>query len=177
MGGQDKGLILMNGKPLIEYVIERFAPQVDELVISANRNLDCYRRYGYRVVPDYLQGFQGPLAGISAGLEIVSAEFAVSAATDAPFLPLDLVDRLKTALKAAQVPAAVARHGDCLEPLYAMIDTSCAANLRAFLETGQRKVRQWYQQLGMTTADFSDLSDAFTNINTPDDLSGASSIP
>src|SRR5919205_1618672 len=99
MGGVDKGLQLLRGRPMIEHVLERLKPQVGEIVINANQNLDRYRVFGHRVVSDAIGGYAGPLAGLHAGLQAITNPLAVTVPCDSPFLPLDLVSRLKDSLK------------------------------------------------------------------------------
>ncbi len=94
MGGLDKGLVCYRGKPLVDWVIGCLRPQVDELLISANRNLGEYSSRGYRVVPDSLPDFQGPLAGVLACWGVAQNEWMLSVPCDVPRLPVDLVDRL-----------------------------------------------------------------------------------
>ncbi len=109
MGGVDKGLVALDGKPMVEHVLARLAPQVDAVLINANQNLDRYARLGVPVVPDAIPGFAGPLAGFSAGLAAAMTEFVVTVPCDSPFLPHDLVARLMTDLVAHRADLAVAR--------------------------------------------------------------------
>jgi len=99
MGGVDKGLQPLHGRPMVEHVLARLAPQVDEILINANQNLEAYAKFGHRVVPDAIGGFAGPLAGLHAGLAAASQPLAVTVPCDSPFLPLDLVARLRRALE------------------------------------------------------------------------------
>src|SRR5258706_11367559 len=98
MGGVDKGLQLLHGKPMIASVLARLAPQVTEIIINANQNLDTYARFGHRVIPDAIGGYAGPLAGLHAGLGEARHELVLTAPCDSPFLPLDLFARLKKEL-------------------------------------------------------------------------------
>src|SRR5919197_5324771 len=98
MGGVDKGLQLLHGRPMIAHVLARLAPQVDEIVINANQNLERYAAFGHRVVSDRISGFAGPLAGLHAGLEAISQPLALTVPCDSPFLPSDLVARLHAEL-------------------------------------------------------------------------------
>src|SRR6266481_9527870 len=98
MGGVDKGLQPLHGKAMVQHVLARLAPQVDEIVINANQNLERYGAFGHRVVSDRVGGFAGPLAGLHAGLEAISQPLAVTVPCDSPFLPADLVARLKSQL-------------------------------------------------------------------------------
>src|SRR5690606_26712302 len=98
MGGVDKGLQPLRGKPMAQWVIERFAPQVDELLINANQNIEKYQLLGHRIIPDAISGYAGPLAGLHRGLGEAAHPLVVTAPCDSPFLPLDLVAQLKAAL-------------------------------------------------------------------------------
>ena len=125
MGGVDKGLQLLDGRRLVERVIERLAPQVDTLVVNANRNLDAYAGLGYPVVADRIEGFAGPLAGIHAGLTACATPLLATAPCDAPFLPADLVARLRAALESQPSHIAVARTVDGLQPTFALMRRPC----------------------------------------------------
>ena len=128
MGGVDKGLQLLRGRPMVAWVIERFAPQVDEILINANQNLDDYARFGHRVVRDAIGGFAGPLAGLHAGLKANAHPLVVTVPCDSPFLPLDLVARLHAALVAAHADLAVAKTGDQPHPVFSLVRASrCCA--------------------------------------------------
>jgi molybdopterin-guanine dinucleotide biosynthesis protein A len=168
MGGVDKGLKELRGKPMVQHVLERLAPQVDELVINANQNLERYRAFGYRVVADEIGGFAGPLAGLHAGLEAVKHPLAVTAPCDSPFLPLDLVSRLRDELKDNDL--AVAKTGTQPHPVFALVRRECRDSLQAFLAGGGRKIDAWYAALKVVEVSFDDEADAFRNINTPEEL-------
>jgi len=111
MSGEDKGLVDLAGRPMVERVIEALRPQVGSLLLSANRNLDRYAAYGYPVVADELDGFQGPLAGVLSALRSVATEFMVAVPCDAPCLPPDLVQRLHASCLADTADAAVVHDG------------------------------------------------------------------
>lgn len=138
MGGVDKGLQPLRGRPLVAHVIERLAPQVNEIVVNANQNLDAYRAFGHPVVPDEVGGFAGPLAGLHAGLGVARYALAVTVPCDSPFLPADLVARLAAALGAHQL--AVAKTGDQPHPVFCLVRTALRAHLGAFLAAGGRKI-------------------------------------
>ncbi|HYL89471.1 MAG TPA: molybdenum cofactor guanylyltransferase MobA [Burkholderiales bacterium] len=171
MGGVDKGLQPLHGRAMIEHVLSRLAPQVDEIVINANQNLERYRSLGYRVVSDQVGGFAGPLAGLHAGLAAVSRPLAVTVPCDSPFLPEDLVARLQRALGANDL--AVAKTGEQPHPVFALVRRSVAANLEAFLAGGGRKIDAWYASLKVVEVSFDDEADAFRNINTLEELGKA----
>ena len=170
MGGVDKGLQLLRGKPMAQHVIERFAPQVDELLINANQNIEQYQGLGYRVIPDAIGGFVGPLAGLHRGLSEATHPLVVTAPCDSPFLPLDLVAQLKAALDANNAELAVAKTGDQPHPVFSLCRTSVIPSLTAFLESGGRKIDLWYSQLKVVEVQFAEEA-AFRNINTREELS------
>ena len=171
MGGVDKGLQPFRGKPMVAHVIERLAPQVDELIINANRNPGDYARFGHRVVADEIPGFAGPLAGFERGLAHAMGELVVTVPCDSPFLPVDLVARLRAALESASAELAVARTGDQAHPVFCLMRREVLPSLQQFLGSGQRKIDRWYEALRVAHAAFDDEADAFLNINTRDELS------
>ena len=168
MGGVDKGLQLLHGRPMIAHVLARLAPQVDDIVINANQNHERYAAFGHRVVPDEIGGFAGPLAGLHAGLAVVSHPLAVTVPCDSPFLPEDLVARLHAQLGGNDL--AVAKTGEQAHPVFALVRRAVADNLRAFLASGGRKIDAWYAALRVVEVQFDDEADAFRNINTLEEL-------
>lgn len=171
MGGIDKGLQPFRGKPMAAHVIERLGPQVDELLINANRNLDEYGRFGHRVIADEIEGFAGPLAGFERGLAHARGRLVVTAPCDSPFLPEDLVTRLRAALEANRADLAVARTGDQAHPVFSLMRRDVHASLVEFLGCGQRKIDKWYGGLRVVEVPFDDEAQAFVNINTREELS------
>jgi molybdopterin-guanine dinucleotide biosynthesis protein A len=171
MGGVDKGLQLLHGKPMIEHVLARLAPQVDDIVINANQNQERYAAFGHRVVPDEIAGFAGPLAGLHAGLRAVAQPLAVTVPCDSPFLPADLVSRLHAELGANDL--AVARTGEQPHPVFALVRRTVVDNLQAFLANGGRKIDAWYAALRVIEVQFADEPEAFRNINTLEELGRA----
>ena len=170
MGGVDKGLTLLRGKPMAQWVIERFAPQVDEVLINANQYLDAYAAFGHRVFPDAIGGFAGPLAGLHRGLCEASHDLVATVPCDSPFLPLDLVSRLHTALQDTDAELAVARTGEQPHPVFCLCRKSVLGSLTSFLEGGGRKIDAWYSALRIVEVRFDDQPDAFSNINTEAEL-------
>jgi molybdopterin-guanine dinucleotide biosynthesis protein A len=169
MGGVDKGLQLLRGKPMIEWVLERLAPQVTEIVINANQNIHRYEKYRYRVVPDEIGGFAGPLAGLHAGLKAAAHPLVVTVPCDSPFLPADLVDRLESHL-GLHHHLAVAKTGQQPHPVFALMKREVRESLEGFLASGGRKIDAWYAALQVVEVNFDDEADAFRNINTLDEL-------
>jgi molybdopterin-guanine dinucleotide biosynthesis protein A len=176
MGGVDKGLVALGNRPLVAHVIERLAPQVGTVVINANQNIGHYRAFGYRVVPDAVGGFAGPLAGLHAGLNASATPFAMTAPCDSPFLPVDLVSRLGDVLVRDRAQLAVAKTFDQPHPVFALVDTTVLPHLAQFLQQGGRKIDAWYSTLAVVEVPFDDEADAFRNINTREELE-ASATP
>ena len=168
MGGVDKGLQLLHGKPMVAAVLARLAPQVAEILINANQNLEAYARFGHRVVPDAIGGFAGPLAGLHAGLGAAHHELAVTVPCDSPFLPADLVARLRRALQTNDL--AVAKTGAQPHPVFSLVRVSVLGHLARFLASGGRKIDAWYSTLKVVEVPFDDEADAFLNINTREEL-------
>ena len=167
MGSVDKGLQPLRGKPMVEWVLERLRPQVAEIVINANQNVQIYEKFGHRVVSDEIGGFAGPLAGLHAGLKAASHPVVVTVPCDSPFLPHDLVSRLQDRLSG---DLAVAKTGDQPHPVFALMKREVRESLEAFLAQGGRKIDAWYAALKVVEVSFDDEADAFRNINTLEEL-------
>lgn len=172
LGGRDKGLVLLKDRPLVAHVIARFAPQVEQLAISANRHLAEYAAFGHPVLADDLTD-AGPLAGIAPALERAAHPLLAIAPCDCPFLPADLVARLHEAFVREQADIACAAVGGRLQPVCALIDRRLAPSLRAYLETGGRKVDRWYAQHRLAIVDHPAACTDFANTNTPEELAAA----
>ena len=173
-GGQDKGLVEVAGRPMIDHVLDRFRPQVGRLLISANRNLDAYEAYGVPVIPDGDDMFRGPLAGVAVALQHAETRWVAVAPCDAPLLPEDLVSRLSTAtLGATAADIAVAHDGQRMQSMVALLRRDLAEDLDAYLSSGERKVDRWYARHDMRLVDFSDRAESFLNVNRPEDRASA----
>ncbi|WP_434516167.1 molybdenum cofactor guanylyltransferase MobA [Dechloromonas sp. ARDL1] len=170
MGGVDKGLQELQGRPMTAWVAERLAPQVDELLINANRNAERYAKFGYRVVADRIPDFAGPLAGLHAALSAATHPWVATAPCDSPFLPPDLVSRLASAMHAADAELAVARTHDQPHPVFCLCRREVLPHLTAYLHSGERKFERWYATLKTVQVPFDDVASAFENINTRDEL-------
>ena len=169
LGGQDKGLLELNGKPLIEFILDAIKPQVKTVIINANRNQDVYATYPYPVVSDDLTDFQGPLAGFAAALSACNTDYIITLPCDGPAVPADLTARLSKALIEDEAELAVAHDGQRMQPVYALIPRSLLSSLLTFLAAGDRKIDLWYAQHKVALADFSDVVESFFNINTEKD--------
>ena len=170
MGGIDKGLQELRGQPMVHWVVERLAPQVDELLINANQNGERYAAFGHRVVPDQIHDFAGPLAGLNAALSAASHPLVATAPCDAPFPPADLIPRLFSALTATGADLAVARTFDQPHPVFCLCRRDVLPHLTEFLAGGGRKIDRWYTTLKVVEVAFDDEADAFENINTREEL-------
>jgi molybdenum cofactor guanylyltransferase len=177
MGGVDKGLRTLRGRPLTAWVVERLAPQVDELLINANQNASDYARLGYRVIADAIGGYAGPLAGLHAGLAAASHPLIVTAPCDSPFLPSDLVARLHDALTTQAAQLTVAKTGDQAHPVFCLCRRDVLPHLEAFLSAGGRKIDAWYSTLKVVEVAFDDNAAAFSNINSPEELAAFEAAP
>ncbi|WP_456378877.1 molybdenum cofactor guanylyltransferase MobA [Thiolapillus sp.] len=170
MGGRDKGLVELGGRPMIRHVITALAPQAGTLIVNANRNLADYQALGYPVIRDELDGFQGPLAGILAALDVIHTPYLLCAPCDAPGLPLDLGRRLGAALQDQQGELAVVHDGENLQPAFALIPVALRHDLQEYLLRGERKLRSWCKAHRLALADYSDQPQAFANINNAAEL-------
>lgn len=172
MGGVDKGLVPLSGKPMAQWALERLAPQVDELLVNANQNAEAYAQFGHPIVPDAVGGFAGPLAGLHAGLRAAQHPLAVTVPCDSPFLAEDLVARLRAALDLNGADIAVAKTGEQSHPVFALVRRAVLPHLEAFLTSGGRKIDAWYATLKVVEVSFDDQPQAFSNINTREELAG-----
>jgi len=155
---------------LIAHALARFAPQVSEVLISANRNLDRYAGFGHAVVTDETSGFAGPLAGLLAAFSRARFELVCTVPCDSPFVPMDLVERLRDALRDSKADVAVARTVEGLHPVFALYRSAVRGDLGQYLAAGERKVRGWQAQVRRVEVSFDDSPEGFRNINTLEQL-------
>jgi molybdopterin-guanine dinucleotide biosynthesis protein A len=170
MGGVDKGMIPFLGKPMIAHVVEQLKPQVDHLLINANRENEAYESFGLSVIRDQIPDFAGPLAGLHSGMKHAKTEFVLSVPCDSPLLPNNLVMKLMMALQENNADIAIAKTGQQLHPVFCLCRTNLVLDLEKFLIDGGRKVEEWQIKYHLTMVSFEDQSVAFSNINTLDDL-------
>jgi len=171
MGGKDKGLVLLNDIALFRYVLETLRPQVNQLVISANRNIDIYQQSGVLVIADSLPDYPGPLAGMLAVMEAVESEWFLFSPCDTPNIPSDLVSSLWDGLDNTTVLAVWANDGERDHPGIALVHHSVKVALRAYLSAGERRVMQFLRSIGGRAVVFDKSPTDFANINTLDELS------
>lgn len=171
MGLRDKGLVELAGKPLIAHVITALRPQVDTLLISANRNIEQYAGFGYAVLRDAEAGYLGPLAGIATSMRQVKTPWLLCAPCDMPLLPADLGPRLCQCVADFSGPGCAVATGERAQPLCALLHRDLVDSLEQFLATGQRAALDWIALTGLGWCDFSDEAQCFLNLNTPADVS------
>ena len=184
MGGGDKCLLPVAGRPMLGRIIDRLAPQVDAIALNANGDAARFADWRLPVLGDSVEGFAGPLAGVLAGLDWAAGQGAdriVTVAGDTPFFPDDLALRLAAAAEAAGTSIALAAtpEGDRVvrHPTFGLWPVALRHDLRAALEDGLRKVVLWTDRHGAATALFpTDAGDPFFNVNTPDDLARAGAM-
>ena len=171
--GADKGFVTLAGRPLLVHVLSRFRPQVDEVVISANRHMEDYRRHCARVLADATDDHAGPLAGFAAAMATATTPHLAITPCDTPFIPSDMVDRLWRALVEKDAEISVVRTGMRLQPVFALLVTDLKDSLLQYLASGGHKVDAWYAGHRVAEVDFGADNEDFMNINTPDDLARA----
>lgn len=177
MGGGDKGLLPLGDSTLLDQVIDRLRPQVADLSLNANGDAERFLALGLPVIPDSVDGFAGPLAGVLAGLDwaaALGADSIVTAAADTPFFPCDLVPCLQLAAEGMAHPLALAatpdlKRGKARHPTFGLWPVALREDLRAALQDGVRKVVMWTDRHDGRIAMFPDEA-AFFNVNTPEDL-------
>ena len=176
MGGIDKGLFKLQGKPLISYSIDLIRPQVGEIIINTNRNTTAYCEFGYPLIGDNYPGHEGPLVGIAGCMASAKTAWIVCIPCDSPFLPDDLVERMYQKVQKDNAEICMAHDGEFTQPVFVLLKTSLLNSLHNFLANGERKPDKWYASHRLTTADFSDKPHSFININSQNDITRATDI-
>ncbi|MBI1385353.1 MAG: molybdenum cofactor guanylyltransferase MobA [Rhizobiales bacterium] len=187
MGGGDKCLRPLAGRPMLAHVLERLSDQVGDIVINANGDAERFAPFGRTVIADPIEGFAGPLVGVLAGLEWTrtdrpTASHIVSVPSDAPFLPRDLVAALQSRLDGRTERVVLARSGGRVHPVVGLWPVALAGDLRSALEAGIRKVLDWTDRHDTTAVDFAPTRigaidiDPFFNANTPEELAEAEAL-
>ena len=165
LGGIDKGLLEVAGRPMIERVLEALRPQVGTIVINANRNLESYRRYGYPVLSDAVEGYLGPLAGVLTGLRALRSEYLLTVPCDSPLVAPDLAALMYSAAATSGAEVTVAHDGERQQPVFLLLRRDLEASLAAFLAGGERKIDRWFASHRLAEADLSARREAFLNVN------------
>lgn len=176
MQGQDKGLMLLNGKPMASYALSVLLDRASQCVINANRNQDAYAKLCNSLVPvisDTRSGHLGPLAGLSAGIEHLQTSYVLMCPCDSPFLQAGLVDALVQQCQVNDADIAVAHDGERLQPVFSIVNIRVKDSLDAFLDSGERKIDRWFLAHKLIEVDARNFSDSFRNINTGEELQAA----
>jgi molybdopterin-guanine dinucleotide biosynthesis protein A len=180
MGGIDKGLIPFHGKPLIESAISRIKPQVNSILINANRSITKYSHYGYPVLMDETPDFSGPLAGFSVGLKHCKTPYLLTSPCDSPLLPTDLAKNMATELEDNNLELVFASSKEAdgkvwSQPVFCLMKSSLQDSLNAFLSKGDLKIDRWFKELRSGTVVF-ESPQAFANVNTPEELTALEKV-
>lgn len=170
MGGQDKGLLSLGGRPLVGCIADLLRPQVADLLVNANRNIATYQALGYPVISDTQGHYDGPLAGMLAALRYSSNPYVLTVPCDSPLLPPDYAQRMLASLRESSGELGVAHDGQRLQPVFALLSKNLTASLENYLAAGERKIDRWFARHRMATVDFSDHPEMFDNLNTPEEL-------
>lgn len=168
MGGADKGLLELDGKPLWKHVADNLLSQLETVVVNANRHQNIYQKSGLRVIPDSLADFPGPLAGMLSVFLQEKGDWFLFCPCDTPYIPRDLVARLKAQRNDSAV--VWVHDGERDHPTIALVNRSVQPLLQDYLQSGERRVMVFMRLAGGHAVDFSDQKDAFVNVNTPEEL-------
>ena len=171
LGGQDKGLVRLQDKPLIEYSLALLKPYTERIMISANRNQETYQHYGFPVISDDSDEFAGPLAGILAALRQCQTDSLLVLACDIPFLPKRTVDMLIERYQTNDCDICCVEDENGLQPLVGILSTSLADKLSDYLAAGHNKVQEWFRAQQLCTLQIQPQEGKVFNINTEQELS------
>lgn len=169
MGGVDKGLVALGGKPMVALALDALRPQVGTILINANRNIDEYAAFGHEVVSDGFEGFLGPLAGLASAMQAAKTDYLLTVPCDSPLLAGDLAARLYAALRGNDADISVAHDGERLHPVFALLKRPLLPSLLDYLSEGGRKIDVWFARHALAIADLRDRADTFINVNSPEE--------
>ena len=170
MGGEDKGLVVYRGRPLVAYALDALRMVTGTILINANRNLDKYAHFGYSVIEDLTESFDGPLAGLLSAMRSAQTEYVLTAPCDCPHVDGALLGRLYDSMLAEEALLCAAFDGKRLHPVFLIAQCRLADDLAAYLASGQRKMETWLKSHHLALADYSDHPEIFVNINTREEL-------
>lgn len=179
LNGAEKGLQLLQGKPLISHILARLSSQIDDIWLNINRSHNQYQSL-YPNIPsysDHLADFQGPLSGMLTGLQEIESKYLLFVPCDSPFLPTNLVQKLVAAQQINQAKIAYAHDGNRPHPTFALIHRDVAPMLNAYLASGERRLLAFFQSQKSVAVDFSEQPQAFRNFNTPEDFTSGQLSP
>jgi len=176
MNGLDKGLVKLNGQPMISYVIDVLKPNVQQVLINANRNAEDYEQFGVDVVADSIEGYQGPLAGFEAGMSQANTPWVFTCPCDSPIQSSQLLPTMWQRIKHSDANIGLAYDGERTHPVFSLLQTSLLSSLREYLAAGDRKIDRWFAQHKLLTIDCSEYADSFINVNTDEELASAEQL-
>ena len=177
MQGTDKGLVLLGGRAMVSYVIDVLRVNVAEVVVNANRNEQAYADYGVRVVADSIEGYQGPLAGIEAGMSVSQTPWIYTCPCDSPLQSSALLPHMWQQMQSQladndpDLRIGLASDGERTQPVFSLLHTSLLPSLRSYLQSGERKIDKWFAEHKMITIDCREYTDSFFNVNTEQEKS------
>ena len=166
----EKGLVHFLGQPMVAHVAHRLAPQVSQIFVNANHHISSYAALGYPVITDNIPDYAGPLAGLHAGLQAAHNPYVLTVPCDSPLMPLDLADRLLSALLANDADIAISKTGTQVHPVFCLCKKNLLPHLESYLQADGRKFDALYSSLKCVEVPFDDNANAFAYINTPADL-------
>lgn len=171
MQGTDKGLVPLAGREMVAYVIDALRLNVAEVIVNANRNESDYARFGVRVIADSIEGYQGPLAGVEAGMFAAATPWLFTCPCDSPMHSTELLPHMWQQVQSQRdtnpdIMIGMASDGDRTQPVFSLLHTSLLPSLRSYLDAGERKIDRWFAQHTMITVDCSRFADSFVNVNT-----------
>jgi molybdopterin-guanine dinucleotide biosynthesis protein A len=169
MGGKDKGLIEFRNLPLISYTASVAKDRASQIFISANRSLEDYSKYG-KVIEDDLEGYQGPLAGISKALKVCTSNYLLVLPCDSPMIDVTLIDSLIERMESSECDICVTHDGQRMHATFALMKSNLNESLDQFLAEGGRKMALWYRQQQTERVNVSSHLELLTNLNSPEDF-------
>lgn len=170
MDGADKALLTLAGQPLLAHIIAALQPQVTAILLNSNRPAECYAHFSLPVIADAIADQPGPLAGLLSALLARDSELVLAVPCDTPCLPADLVTRMYAALETEHADVCSVSDGAQLHAAFMLARRSVIPALQSYLAAGKRKVQDWLHEQKLAVADFSDRPEAFSNVNTAQDL-------
>lgn len=173
MGGTDKGLLELRGRPLAAYALDALAQAAGPLLVSANRNPERYAQFGHPVIADPNDTFDGPLAGLLSAMQAAGTDYLLTTPCDSPFITAALFDRLCATLAAKHASVCAAHDGQRIQPMFLLAECRLAPSLEHYLASGLRQVEGWLNAQAMALADCQDHPEWFMNLNTPEELAEA----
>jgi len=170
MNKQDKGLIDYHNRPMVSYAVDAMAQVASTVFINANRNISEYSRFGYQVISDQTDSFDGPLAGMLSAMDHANTDILCVMPCDSPLIRAEHLTKLIDALTENNADIAVAFDGERIHPVFLALKTSLQSSLNDYLQQGDRKIDLWLEQHNLIKVDFSHTADVFLNINTLSEL-------